>query len=68
GGGEDVAAGAKEFIHKLVQERAEFVRQKGEAAHGPLMGPVMKEWRGKVDGEKLAQMLREEIASLLSSK
>jgi glutamyl-tRNA(Gln) amidotransferase subunit E len=67
-GGASQEDAAREFIRGLVKERAEFVKQRGEAAHGPLMGPVMKEWRGKVDGEQLAQMLRKEIEELLGRK
>ncbi len=68
GGAAGAEEGARAFIRALVEERKEFVLQRGEAAHGPLMGPVMKEWRGKVDGQRLADMLREEITSLLTKK
>jgi glutamyl-tRNA(Gln) amidotransferase subunit E len=65
-GSESPVEAARAAIQALVKERVEFVRQRGEAAHGPLMGPVMKEWRGKVDGQALADMLRQEIARILA--
>ena len=35
---------------KVIAERRDFVQQRGLAAMGPLMGPVMAELRGKADG------------------
>lgn len=56
---------AREQIRALVQSKADLVREKGEAAHGPLMGLAMKELRGKVDGRVIAEWLRLEIQALL---
>ncbi len=58
---------ARRAVHTLVQGKEALVREKGEAAHGPLMGLAMKELRGKVDGKLIAEWLREEIARLLAS-
>lgn len=54
------------FIKNLVLERGDFIKEKGPAALGPLMGLVMKEYRGKVDGKILSQMLKTEIDKFIS--
>ncbi len=51
----------KEVIRRVADEREDFIREKGPGAVGPLMGVVMKEFRGKVDGKKLSVLLKEEI-------
>lgn len=50
---------------RLVQERIAFVREKGQSALGPLMGPMMKEVGGTVDGRKVSQVLRDAIRDAL---
>jgi glutamyl-tRNA(Gln) amidotransferase subunit E len=62
GGGEDL----DRFIEKLVQEKRDFIAEKGEHAFKPLMGLVMKEFRGKVDGKVVAEKLRSAINKALS--
>ncbi len=60
---EDVRA----VCDRVVREREAFIRQRGEAAAlGPLMGIVMKELRGKVDGKVISEVLSERIRRLLS--
>jgi glutamyl-tRNA(Gln) amidotransferase subunit E len=51
----------EEVVRRVVAERLEFVRQRGAAAQGPLMGPVMAELRGKVDGAVIARKLKAAI-------
>ncbi|MFO8109291.1 MAG: Glu-tRNA(Gln) amidotransferase subunit GatE [Thermoplasmata archaeon] len=48
-------------IREILKEREEFVRERGLGAMGPLMGVVMREFRGKVDGKKLSNILKDEI-------
>jgi glutamyl-tRNA(Gln) amidotransferase subunit E len=62
GGGEDL----DRFIERLVQEKRDFIAERGEHAFKPLMGLVMKEFRGKVDGKVVAEKLRNAIAKVLS--
>jgi len=50
---------------RVVQERESFIRERKEASLGPLMGIVMKELRGKVDGKVISDILSEKIARLL---
>ncbi|MGB9938608.1 Glu-tRNA(Gln) amidotransferase subunit GatE [Methanosarcina sp.] len=56
----------EKFIKKTVRERGDFIREKGPAALGPLMGIVMKEYRGTVDGKILSQMLKKELDSFIN--
>ena len=55
------------IIRKIVQEREEFIQKQGERAFGGLMGVVMKELGGKVDGKIVKQILTEEINKLLKT-
>jgi len=57
---------AEAIVRKLVQERADFVKEKGMAAAGPLMGPLMAEMRGKVDGKAASELLQKAIKELLT--
>lgn len=50
---------------RVVREREQFIKERGEGALGPLMGIVMKELRGKVDGKVISEILREKIRQLL---
>ncbi|HEX2065655.1 MAG TPA: Glu-tRNA(Gln) amidotransferase subunit GatE, partial [Candidatus Thermoplasmatota archaeon] len=45
-------------IANVLAERADFVRARGLAAMGPLMGPVMAQLRGKADGALIAERLK----------
>uniref|UniRef100_A0A7C3MBN8 Glutamyl-tRNA(Gln) amidotransferase subunit E n=1 Tax=Archaeoglobus fulgidus TaxID=2234 RepID=A0A7C3MBN8_ARCFL len=49
------------FIQRLVEEKKELIAEKGENAFKPLMGLVMNEFRGKMDGRIIAEKLREAI-------
>ena len=55
----------RSFIYDLIKEREKFVRDRGMNSIGPLMGPIMKEFRGKVDGKELSEMLKAEIERFL---
>jgi glutamyl-tRNA(Gln) amidotransferase subunit E len=57
---------AEDAIAAIVKERESFVREKGQAAAGPLMGVVMERLKGKVDGKTASDLLKKEIAKLLS--
>ncbi len=56
------------LIHRIIADRSEFVEQKGRAALGPLMGLVMTEVRGSVDGKIVSELLRIEIDTALAGK
>ena len=56
----------EEVCAKVVREREAFIRERGESSLGPLMGIVMKELRGKVDGKVISEILSEKIGQLLT--
>ena len=56
------------IIHRIIVARSDFVLQKGQAALGPLMGVVMSEVRGSVDGKIVSEILKKEIAATLAAK
>jgi len=49
------------LIEDIVAERAEFIRDRGMAALGPVMGIVMKEVRGRIDGQIVAEILKRSL-------
>ena len=49
-----------EIISSVVEERIEFIRQRGMAAIGPLMGVVMQQ-AGAADGKAVSALLKEAI-------
>ncbi len=54
------------FIAKLVDEKVDLIKERGEKAFKPLMGLVMKEFRGKVDGKIVAEKLMKAIKEKMS--
>ena len=56
------------IIHKIIADRSDFVLQKGPASLAPLMGVVMSEVRGSVDGKIVSEILKKEIATTLAAK
>ena len=58
----------EKIIRKILAERADFVAQKGKAAVGPLMGVVMAEVRGSVDGKVVSEILKKEIERTTTPK
>lgn len=52
------AAAVDAVIAKVLTERADFVKSRGMAAMGPLMGPVMAQLRGKADGALISERLK----------
>jgi glutamyl-tRNA(Gln) amidotransferase subunit E len=51
----------EKIVRKIIADRKDFVAQKGKAALGPLMGIVMAEVRGSVDGKVVSELLKKEI-------
>jgi glutamyl-tRNA(Gln) amidotransferase subunit E len=56
------------IVRKIIAERHDFVAQKGMGALGPLMGVVMKEVRGSVDGKVVSEILKKEIDAVTGGK
>ncbi|MBQ3620196.1 MAG: GatB/YqeY domain-containing protein, partial [Methanosarcinaceae archaeon] len=55
------------FVDDLVAQKTDFIRSKGMAAIGPLMGPVMAQFRGKADGKLINKIVTEKIRAVLES-
>ncbi len=53
-------------VRKIIATRSDFVKEKGKAALGPLMGLVMEEVRGSVDGKLVSEILRKEIDATIA--
>jgi glutamyl-tRNA(Gln) amidotransferase subunit E len=53
-------------VDAIVREKEDLVRQRQRGAMGPLMGEVMKEFKGQVDGKELSRLLGEAIDRLLA--
>ncbi|MEM4446255.1 MAG: Glu-tRNA(Gln) amidotransferase subunit GatE [Candidatus Jordarchaeales archaeon] len=56
----------EKLIGKIVEENVTLVRERGERAFGPLMGVVMSHVRGRVDGGKVAEVLKRKIREVLA--
>jgi glutamyl-tRNA(Gln) amidotransferase subunit E len=54
------------FVQNIIDQRIDFVKERGLGAVGPLMGEVMKELRGSVDGKILSSLLKEKIEAELN--
>ena len=54
-----------DFINDLIKEREQFIKERGMGAVGALMGPVMSEFRGKMDGGDINKILMEKIKEIL---
>ncbi|MBN2734854.1 MAG: Glu-tRNA(Gln) amidotransferase subunit GatE [Methanomicrobiaceae archaeon] len=54
-----------EVVSAVINERIDFVKEQGMRALGPLMGVVMKEMRGRVDGKVISEALKNELKKVL---
>ncbi|MFW9965945.1 MAG: Glu-tRNA(Gln) amidotransferase subunit GatE [Candidatus Thorarchaeota archaeon] len=55
----------EQIIRRIVEERLDFVHERGEAAVGGLMGVAMQELRGKADGKLVKDLLTSEVKRVL---
>jgi glutamyl-tRNA(Gln) amidotransferase subunit E len=53
------------IVRRVVHERIDFIKQRGKKALGPLMGIVMEEVRGSIDGKVVSETLEREIDRIL---
>lgn len=58
----------EKIVKKILAEKKDFIAHKGMAALGPLMGVVMAEVRGSVDGKVVSEILRKELEATTSLK
>ena len=61
---ENIESEVDEFIDVLIKEKIDFVKERGMGAIGPLMGPVMSEFRGKMDGAKINELLISKVKEI----
>ncbi len=54
----------REFVKNVIDERIEFIKEKGENAIQPIMGILMAHLRGKADGATINRILKEELEKL----
>lgn len=52
-------------VDKLIETKMDFIKGKGMNSVGPLMGLIMKDFRGKVSGEEVSRLLKEKISKKL---
>jgi glutamyl-tRNA(Gln) amidotransferase subunit E len=57
----------RSLARRVIEERSDFVRERGEGAAKPLMGVLMKELRGRVEGRVVMKILQEELRRFLGS-
>ncbi|HJJ27772.1 MAG TPA: Glu-tRNA(Gln) amidotransferase subunit GatE [Methanocorpusculum sp.] len=55
----------EKLVKGVVSERVEFIKSRGKAALGPVMGVVMKEVRGRIDGKVVSEVLNDELGKVL---
>ncbi len=56
------------LVNALIKKKRDFILEKGIHAEKPLMGLIMKEARGKVDGKVVNELLKKKLESVLSKK
>ena len=61
----DIDNEVHDFINDLINEREQFIKERGMGAVGALMGPVMSEFRGKMDGGDINKILMKKIKEIL---
>jgi len=58
---ENIEEEVVKFVDKLINEKNDFIKQRGIESIGPLMGPVMAKFRGEMDGAKINALLIKKI-------
>ncbi|MDO5843572.1 MAG: Glu-tRNA(Gln) amidotransferase subunit GatE [Methanocorpusculum sp.] len=53
------------LVKNIVNDRVDFIKTRGKAALGPVMGVVMKEVRGRIDGKVVSEVLNDELGKLI---
>jgi len=58
----------RSIISRIVNSNLKLVKEQKDRSFGALMGKVMHEVRGKVDGSRVSSILKEEIKKVIESK
>jgi len=53
------------LVDEIISQRMDFIAERGLGAVGPLMGLVMKEMRGSVDGKVVSDIVTKKIKKML---
>ncbi len=56
------------IIEGVVLSKRAFIKEKGYGVIGPLMGVVMTELRGKVDGKLVSTILKEKVSDIIKER
>ncbi len=56
------------LIEKIIEDNLSLIKKRRERAVGPIMGLVMKQVRGKIDGRIVNEIVRNKIARILAEK
>ena len=56
------------ILDEIIQKNSELIKKQGQRSIGPVMGIVMKELRGKADGETINKLLNKKINLKLNNK
>jgi len=51
----------KRRVVELVERNRQLIKSRGQGAFSALMGELMRDLRGRVDGKKLSLLLQEEV-------
>ncbi len=57
----------REIVHKIVEERKDYIHEQGPRAIGGIMGVAMSQLRGKADGKLVKDIVVEEVQRILNS-
>ncbi len=58
----------RKIIHKVIDENVDLIKAKGISSEKALMGKVMQQVRGKIDGKIVRKTLMEELADYLATE
>ena len=53
-------------MEEVIEERGEYIRDKGMGAIGPLMGMVMGKLGGAADGKAVSEILKQNIIKIMN--
>ncbi|MEM2795155.1 MAG: GatB/YqeY domain-containing protein, partial [Thermofilaceae archaeon] len=59
---------ARETIRKMLNSMSKVIKERGANAFGQVMGVAMKELRGRVDGELVSKLVKEELEKFLEKR
>jgi glutamyl-tRNA(Gln) amidotransferase subunit E len=61
------AMNLEKLVERIITEKSDFIKEKGMSAQKPLMGLVMKEARGRVDGKMVNDVLKKKLEEFLKN-